>query len=515
MADTLKSPSELKVPEGFRRKLRQYLNLLATHKVKQAHVARWAGVSEAQVSGWLAGDRSIGRAEVCRLAWAFAGVFLLQRKGAKQSGNGRPRKLDDSEVDDLMSSFEFKEKPEIDFPLPVENLDWFVNDFLQAAGYSPLPNELNRRWASLQPRSQIDKDFPDGLPDPQAFAGTLRVGYFPYSPFINEGADDDVARKITDKIAGLLGLRTSYVRIDRISEIALMLRRGEIDVTVPFMYRLPERQRHFQFSMPLPRVRVGLNLLVRRDYLVDLSGKTNEPVPSSRQLKSKSFSLLYTVGEAASVLLEYSEFSPDRFDREPQSKLDWSRIREGERDPRGKPYCYLLDEATCISVEQATKEDKFPLARVLLTPPPIFLTAHFCASPLEPKLIDAFDSGISFLHQTGFMVEVLLKAFQSPFDSLVDEGRSLDSGAVLHELYSLSTRLVSDAITLRSVGRITTATKHIENVKDFAKKVANIRDGGDIRLSDLVTLRREGAELARESDALLVEAISKEAPHGK
>src|SRR5262245_17689696 len=60
-----------RVPSDFVDKIREHLRVL---NWTQQQLADAAGVSRAIVSGWIGKkDRSIGRDDVCRLAWAVAG----------------------------------------------------------------------------------------------------------------------------------------------------------------------------------------------------------------------------------------------------------------------------------------------------------------------------------------------------------------------------------------------------------------------------------------------------------
>lgn len=106
----------MRIRTEFVEKVRAYLEILGW---SQAYLARLAGVSTAQVSGWLGKqDRAIGRDDVCRLAWAIGkGVEEDMPRTASPSGAWYGR----GELDRLLADLLLTAGYNPDVTLPIQN----------------------------------------------------------------------------------------------------------------------------------------------------------------------------------------------------------------------------------------------------------------------------------------------------------------------------------------------------------------------------------------------------------
>lgn len=384
------APPVQRTPDELVSLVREHLDAL---NWSQATLATRAGVSTAQVSGWIGKrDRGISRDDVCKLTWAIAGGYdgVIIVPDARDS--------DGPDRDD-------PRRPRVEKGRGA--LEGLLSAMLHAAGYRLQDRpETNRIWSRFARPEDSVETLRDSR-DPH----TLRVGWFEWEPLAYSEEPPlgfaGIGQEIAARVADLLDLRLE-ARPLPLSAIRREIHTYRVDLLAPLLH-LPSRERSFCFSEAIPQISVGINGLFHVDAKVQIP-------PEARRLPfdrlSRHARIHYVDGAVSPGLLPgfrgFDAPDPRRW-KQGSDAIDY--LTAHPFDAGGLPNCFVADDLTCTNHRHNGSLlllDASP-DRHLRTEGLIRLPVAFAAHVNEPRLIQAVNSCLAIMEKSGYVQAVIEK----------------------------------------------------------------------------------------------------------
>lgn len=290
-------------------------------------------------------DRTIGRHEINRIAWAVA-------KGYEELHG--------------------KDAP---IGLGINYLDLMLNELLEAAGMPAIHGgSFDQQLNKILSRKKIV------------------VGWFPWGGVAEPTTVDNIFRgdsyKIMERITRLLGLKVQYEQIG-LDEITKSLIERKVDVVAPFL-ALPSRLLEIDTTRQINGYSCGVNAVLRKEHMGRL-GK-NPQLPSlhfshREDINWSLMELVYVEGGTPEVLKNILIGEESVVTKEVKNFQEGiTLITEKSVTDRGLIRCFVADAVSCADL--GNRHDGlaklFDHSEIKL---PLVIGVH----PLEPTLLDVIN----------------------------------------------------------------------------------------------------------------------------
>lgn len=351
------------IPERFVEQIREHRDRLDW---TQATLSEESGISQSQLSGWLKSQtRTVGRDQVCRLAFAFA-------KGYEASKEVR---------------------------YGIDQLDVLLNSLLSSAGFSALegrPKDIV--WTRLQSEPR-----------------KLRVGWTNYPPFCSSagsrGGSEElsgIAVDITRRLAELTGLQIDWVNCQW-GEIQPALNSGIVDVICPILMVLPTRMlEQVLFSDKIPIFSLAVNGVALKEHIAKIRAIAKAPF-----LESTTAVAANAIRGEVGVTLRRIVLPISSLGRvyETVEEAIWDLSEEPIDPITGDVKCLIADHTICIEILRQ-KKDLFDLVYPRSDTSPVKLPIAFGTHVGEESLSRLINTCLQLMHQSEYF-DILATKYES------------------------------------------------------------------------------------------------------
>lgn len=346
-----------------------------------------AALSESQVSAWIGrADRIVGKEDVARIAWAIAGGLdkALTAKGAiyNQISKNRLGERNDDHG---------RGRTHV-----------IMAELLRAAGYRGIEGQAeNLTWEELtglstsaptEDPAEQRKDSPSGEP-------MLRFG-FTSSELIRlvDGEASGLVAEICHHLARYIGVKEDFEACHW-TEVGRKLFDRRIDVVAPMVIHYPRHMFDMRFTRSLPGLRCGLNCLINKSIVNEISKTGREP-KSIADIDFAKLTIKYTQGNIGSLAVKLFVPPGQRHWAEEvkgDETPEWNSVIEKPRDVANQRYyCYLTGQLICH--QAISKYDNTSTLLPLKNSPSPF-PYSFGVSHTEPRLHNIIDKTIEFMYE--------------------------------------------------------------------------------------------------------------------